>query len=146
MNKSFVRTNHTINLNYNNGGYTPKTNHKGYVSSIIRKKNLRKLIKEIETKDDILKHLFTVNYKDPCNSIYRIGYRCDDNYKYGFATTTQLLMDIKLLTFSIYLDKFNSEFIGVFDERTNKSNFKIKYEIKYNERDEYKHTTLKQLR
>ena len=145
IDKNYIRTNHTVHINYKNGGYTPNTNFKGYKSSILRQRKLKKLLKTIKTKEDIVKNLTDINYKDPCNSIYRIGYRCDTNYKFGFATTTQLFIDVNSLTLNIYLDKFNSKFVGVKDNIGDSNNSKVKYNVQYINREFYPESTLKVL-
>jgi hypothetical protein len=140
-----IRTNHTIYHDYTKGGYNPHTNNISYQSSVIRRNLSKKLLRNIKKKEDILSKLSNIDTINPCNSVYRIGHRCDYQFKYGFATTSQVVFDIKNLHMLLKLDPFNSNFIGYFDlTQTNPKTHKITYCRPSTDRISYPKTTLKE--
>lgn len=136
-----VRTNTPVYLPIAKGGYDPVTNQLGFISSKARYTQAKKLVSKINKKTQILPSLATINYDDPCNSTYRIGHRCDDKYKYGFATTTQILFDIDRLQMTLHVDKYNTDYLG-FTDNINSNDAKTKFNVTEINRPEYPETTL----
>lgn len=124
-----VRTNHTIYLGMNKGGYNPKDNNVSYQSSIIRQRDARKQMMGLKHKDDILKYMMSINLDNSCNSVYRLGKNCNHKFKYGFATTSQYLFDIDNLTIHLNIDNDKSVYYGYYDLTKGTRN-KIKYKLK----------------
>jgi hypothetical protein len=146
INKLYVRTNHTIYLPVNQGGYHPEKNRGSYLSSQKRLKYIKHQLLKIKQVDDILETMSYTDYQNPCHSPYRVGKRCDHIFRYGFATTSQLLLDIRNLTLILKLDRHHSKFLGFTDNMKLKFpqiKSKIKYKIFYNNKPKYKIAKLK---
>ena len=146
INNLYVRTNHTIDLSYKKGGYHPNKNRGSYISSIKRLNYIKNKLVKITHPDDILDIMSFTDYQNPCSSPYRIGKRCDHIFHYGFATTSQLLLDISNLILILKLDKYHSKYLG-FTDKMSITYPDLKPKIKFNiftiNRPKYKDSKLK---
>ena len=144
ISKRCVRTNTPVYISTKKGGYNPVTNKLGYISSRKRYQQAKGFVKGITKPDQILPKLATINYEDPCNSPYRIGHRCDNNYLYGFATTSQILFEINNKQMVLHTDQYNTDYLGFVDRIGNDA--KTKLMVQEFIRPEYKPTTLQSRR
>ena len=146
INQLYIRTNHTIHLPYSKGGYHPNKNRRSYNSSKKRLTYIKNKLLQISHPDDILDIMSFTDYINPCYSPYRIGKRCDHIFRYGFATTSQLLLDISQKLLILKLDKHHSKYMG-FTDKMAISFPNIKPKIKFNiftiNKPKYKDSKLK---
>lgn len=113
-----VRTNH--GFNYGDAGYT---DGEDYVSSVMRRNDAEKALKEVKKPKDLALELARQRKKDkadPNNTV-----RDTDNMK----TTTQIMMNLSDLELNLYLIPKNVDFVKVDNKLPGKREPKIKVNI-----------------
>ena len=139
----YIRANHTVYLGVKHGGYNPKLNAASYQSSLVRMKEAKRLLSGIKSNREIMPKLADVNLANPCHSVFRIGHRCDQQFKYGFATTSQVMFDPVGRVMHFYVDPYNTHYGGYVDEIGKGRAKKIKFTVHKIKRKPYTYTILK---
>lgn len=136
------RANHGLELKWNEGGYNPKLNRLSLDSSHIRVRKAREYMRDVERPEEILPRLAYVDMDHLCNSVFRIGKRCDEQFKFGFATTSQVMMDPTTRTVTMYIDPHTTVYEGE-DNQLGTTDTRVNLVMKRIERQAYPHTILK---
>ena len=138
----FMRANHSIELATDQGGYDPSRNLVSYESSHERIRKFKKHMKGIESPSEILPRMALIDMETPCVSLFRIGKRCDEQFKYGFATTSQILLDPSHPRLSLRIDPHNTVYEGL-ENRLGSDHHRIAFDIETIQREPYAGTVLK---
>jgi hypothetical protein len=138
----FMRANHTVNLGTTEGGYDPGRNIVSFDTSHERVRKIKQAMKGLRTPEEILPRMAVFDSDNPCESLFRVGKRCDQEFQYGFATTSQILMDPSKPRLVLRIDPHNTVYSGL-ENLLGSDHHNIIFEIETIERAPYAQTVLK---